>query len=57
MASKKLENKLRKEGEVKKATTIEKEEEIVAKYENGIHMTHLTNMYNMLKSTIWTRMV
>jgi hypothetical protein len=54
MTPKKLENKLRKEEKVKKAITIEKEEEIVQKYESGFRVTDLANMYSMSKSTIST---
>nr|XP_023421853.1 tigger transposable element-derived protein 1 [Cavia porcellus] len=54
MAPRKLEKKLRKEGKVKKAITIEKKKEIVEKYESGIRVTDLANMYSMSKSTIST---
>jgi Mor family transcriptional regulator len=54
MTPKKLENKLRKEEEVKKAITIEKKKEIVQKYESGFRVTDLANMYSMSKSTIST---
>jgi hypothetical protein len=39
---------------VKKAITIEKEKESVQKYESGIHVTDLADMYSMSKSTIST---
>jgi Mor family transcriptional regulator len=54
MAPKKLEKKLRKEEKVKKAITIEKTKEIVQKYESGVRVTDLANMYSMSKSTIST---
>jgi hypothetical protein len=54
MNPKKLENKLRKEEKAKKAITIEKKKEIVQKYESGVHVTDLSNMYSMSKSTIST---
>jgi Mor family transcriptional regulator len=54
MAPKKLEKKLSKEEKVKKAITIEKTKEIVQKYESGVHVTDLANMYSMSKSTIST---
>jgi hypothetical protein len=54
MAPKKLEKKLRKEKKVKKAITIEKKKEIVQKYESGVRVTDLANMYSMSKSTIST---
>jgi hypothetical protein len=54
MAPKKLEKKLRKEEKVKKAITIEKKKGIVQKYESGIHVTDLANMYSISKSTIST---
>jgi Mor family transcriptional regulator len=54
MAPKKLENKLREEEKVKKAITIEKKKEIVQKYESGVRVTDLTNMYSVSKSTIST---
>jgi hypothetical protein len=50
---KKLEKKLMKEEKVKKAITIEKKE-IVQKYESGVRVTDLANMYSMSKSTIST---
>jgi DNA-binding protein Fis len=50
----KLENKLRKEKKIKKAITIEKNKEIVQKYESGFRVTDLANIYNMSKSTIST---
>jgi Mor family transcriptional regulator len=43
-----------KEENVKKAVTIEKKKEIVQKYESGIRVTDLANMYSMSKSTIST---
>jgi hypothetical protein len=43
--------KLRKEERVKKVITIEKNKEIVQKYESGVRVTDLTNMYTMSKST------
>jgi hypothetical protein len=54
MSPKKLEKKLRKEEKVKKAITIEKNKEIVKKYESGVRVTDLANtsMYSMSKSTI-----
>jgi hypothetical protein len=54
MAPLKLEKKLRKEEKVKKAITIETKKEIVQKYESGVCVTDLANMYSMLKSTIST---
>jgi Mor family transcriptional regulator len=54
MAPKKLEKKLRKEEKVKKAVTIENKKEIVQKYESGVRVTDLSNMYSMSKSTIST---
>jgi hypothetical protein len=48
---KKLE-KLRKEQNVKKAITIEKKKEIVQKYESGVRVTDLANMYSMSEYTI-----
>jgi hypothetical protein len=53
MASQKLQKKLRKEEKVKKAITIEKKKEIVQKYEIGVRVTDLANMYSMLKSTLF----
>jgi hypothetical protein len=53
VAPNKLEKKLRKEEKVKKAITIEKKKEIVQKYESGIHVTNLANMYSLLKSTLF----
>jgi hypothetical protein len=50
---KKLQKKLRKEGRVKKAITIEKKKEIVQKYDTGFRVTDLTNMYSMSKSTLF----
>lgn len=44
--------KLEKEGRVGKAITNGKKREIVEKCEIGVCVTHLTNMYNMLKFTI-----
>jgi Mor family transcriptional regulator len=41
-----------KEEKVKKAITIEKKE-IVQKYESGVRVTDLANMYNMSKSTLF----
>jgi predicted DNA-binding antitoxin AbrB/MazE fold protein len=51
-----LEKKLRKGEKVKTAITIEKKNEIVQKYESGIRVTDLANMYeySMSKSTIST---
>jgi hypothetical protein len=54
MAPKKLENKLRKEEKVNKAITIEKKKEIVQKYESGVRVTDLANMYSVSQSTIST---
>jgi hypothetical protein len=51
---KKLEKKLRKEEKVKKVITIENKKEIVQKYESGVRVTDLANMYSMSKSTIST---
>jgi hypothetical protein len=48
-----LEKKLRKEEKVK-TITIEKKKEIVQKYESGVRVTDLANMYSMSKSTIST---
>jgi hypothetical protein len=45
MAPKKLEMELKKEEKVKKAITIEKQKEIVQKYESGVRVTDLANMY------------
>jgi hypothetical protein len=43
-----------KEGrEGKKAITIEKKKEIVQKYESGVRVTNLDNMYSMSKSTLF----
>jgi hypothetical protein len=53
MAPKKPKKKLMKEEKVNKAITIEKKE-IVQKYESGIRVTDLANMYSMSKSTIST---
>jgi DNA invertase Pin-like site-specific DNA recombinase len=53
VAPKKLEKKLRKEEKVKKAITIEKKKEIVQKYESGVRVTNLANMYSMSKSTLF----
>jgi hypothetical protein len=47
MVPKKLEMKLKKEEKVKRAITIEKQKELVQKYESGVHVTHLANMYTM----------
>jgi hypothetical protein len=44
---KKLEKKLRREKKVKKAITIEKKKEIVPKYESGVHVTDLANVYTI----------
>jgi hypothetical protein len=44
MEPKKLQKKLRKKESVKKAIVIEKEEEIVQKYESGVRVTDLANM-------------
>jgi hypothetical protein len=52
MVRKKLEKKLRKEEKVKKAITIEKKKESLQKYESGVRMTDLANMYSMSKSTV-----
>jgi hypothetical protein len=38
---------------VKKAITIEKKKEIVQKYESGVRVTDLANMYSMSKSTLF----
>jgi Mor family transcriptional regulator len=54
MAPKKLEKKLRKEEKVKNAVTIDKKKEIVQKYESGVRVTDLADMYSMSKSTIST---
>lgn len=54
MAPVKLEMDIRKEEKVKKAITIEKKKEIVQKYESGIRVTDLANMYSMSTSTIST---
>jgi Mor family transcriptional regulator len=43
-----------KEEKVKKAITIEKKKEIVQKYECGVRVTDLANIYSMSKSTIST---
>jgi hypothetical protein len=51
MAPKKLENKLRMEKKVKKAITIEKNKEIVQKYESGVRVTDLANMYTIEYTT------
>jgi transposase-like protein len=53
MAPKKLQKKLRKEERVKKAITIEKKKEIVQKYESGVRVIDLANMYSMSKSTLF----
>jgi hypothetical protein len=37
--------KARKEAKVKKAITIDKKKEIVQKYESGVRVTDLANMY------------
>jgi hypothetical protein len=47
MAPKKLEKKLKKEEKVKKAITIEKQKENVQKYESGVRVNYLANMYTM----------
>jgi hypothetical protein len=52
MTPKKLENKLRKEKNVKKAITIENKKEIVQKYESGVRVTDLADMYSVSKSTM-----
>jgi Holliday junction resolvasome RuvABC ATP-dependent DNA helicase subunit len=44
----------RKAEKVKKAITIEKKKEMVQKYESGVRVTDLANMYSMSKSTIST---
>jgi transposase len=54
MSHKELEKKLRKEEKVKKAITIERKNEIVQKYESGVRVTDLANMYSVSKSTIST---
>jgi Mor family transcriptional regulator len=54
MTPKKLESKLRKEEKVKKAIRIKKRKEIVQKYESGVRVTDLANMYSVSKSTIST---
>jgi hypothetical protein len=54
MAPNKLENKLRREEKLKKAITIEKKKEIVQKYESGVSVTDLANMYSMVRPTIST---
>jgi hypothetical protein len=51
---KKLEKKLMKEEKIKIAITIEKQKEIVQKYESGVRVADLANMYSMSKSTIST---
>jgi DNA invertase Pin-like site-specific DNA recombinase len=43
----------RKEEKVKKAITIEKKKEIVQKYESGVRVTDLANMYSVSKSTLF----
>jgi Mor family transcriptional regulator len=53
MAPKKLQKKLRNEEKVKKAITIEKNKEIVQKYESGVRVADLANMYSMSKSTLF----
>jgi hypothetical protein len=50
---KKLVKNLRKEEKVKKVITIEKKKEIVQKYESGVRVTDLANMYSMSKSTLF----
>jgi sorbitol-specific phosphotransferase system component IIBC len=52
MAPKELEKKLRKEEKAKKAITVKKKKEIVQKYESGVRVTDLANMYSMSRSTI-----
>jgi aryl-alcohol dehydrogenase-like predicted oxidoreductase len=52
MAPKKLQKKLRKEEKVKKAIIIEKKE-IVQKYESGVRLIDLANMYSMSKFTLF----
>jgi hypothetical protein len=42
-----------KEEKVKKAIKIKKKKEIVQKYESGVRVTDLANMYSMLKSTLF----
>jgi Mor family transcriptional regulator len=54
MAPKKLENKVSREEMAKKAIKIEKKKEIVQKYESGVRVTDLANMYSVSKSTIST---
>jgi hypothetical protein len=50
---KKLLKELRKEEKVKKTTTVEKKKEIGKKYESGVRVTDLANMYSMSKSTLF----
>jgi hypothetical protein len=52
MAPKKLQKKLRKEEKVKNAITIEKKE-ILQKYEGGVRVTDVANMYSMSTSTLF----
>jgi hypothetical protein len=54
MAPKKLEKKLRKEEKLMKAITVENKKEIVQKYESGVRVTDLANLYSVSKSTIST---
>jgi DNA invertase Pin-like site-specific DNA recombinase len=54
MAPKNLEKKLKKEEKVKKAIIIENKKEILQKYESGVRVTDLANMYSESKSTIST---
>jgi DNA invertase Pin-like site-specific DNA recombinase len=53
MAPKRLQKKLRKEEKIKKAITIVKKNEIVRKYESGVSVTDLANMYSVSKSTLF----
>jgi hypothetical protein len=53
LAPKKLEKKLRKEEKVKKAITIEKKKKIVQKYERGVRVTDLANVYSVSKYTLF----
>jgi hypothetical protein len=50
---KKATTEAKKEEKVKKAITIEKKKEIAQKYESGVHVTKLANMYSMSKSTLF----
>jgi hypothetical protein len=47
---KKLEKKLRREEKLKTTITIEKKKEIVQKYESGVCVTDLANMYGTLRT-------